>query len=341
MSYADYCFISTCNDILENGTSDRSGNVRPKWPDGKDAYTIKKFGVVNRYDLQKEFPAITLRKTALKSAMDEILWIYQRKSNIVEDLNSHIWDQWTDKEGTIGKAYGYQIGKKFRYTIKISNLNSLKYNPFDNNLDPSINIIERIKIYILEVLHKDYPSIEFEEPYSWNFDDDNDTLYIEVMIDQMDYVLYELKHNPFSRRIMTSLWNTEDLHDMNLYPCAWSVTYSVIEKKGEKYLNMFLNQRSQDMLAANNWNTAQYAILLMMVAQAVDMKPGELIHSIVDAHIYDRHIPIIDRIIKRRTYPAPKVWLDKEVKNFYDFTTDNLHVENYDAGEQVKFEVAI
>ena len=338
MSYADKCFIETCKDILENGTSTEGEKVRPKWMDGTSAYTIKKFGVVHRYDLQKEFPAITIRKTALKSAMDEILWIYQKKSNNVHELNSHVWDQWTDKTGSIGKAYGYQIGKRFKTDIKCGI--RLRIRDRDGDYRDAMSPLlhdEAIDNFVYGF--KEYPSFTINLPTEYVMADKGSNP--DISMDQMDYVLYQLKNTPFSRRIMTSLWNVSDLNEMNLQPCAWSVTYNVTEKDGEKYLNMFLNQRSQDMLAANNWNTAQYAILLMMVAQVCDMKPGELIHSIVDAHIYDRHIPIIKELITRPTYPAPKVWLDPDVKNFYDFTTDSLHVEDYEAGEQVKFEVAV
>ncbi len=276
MSQADEIFISMCREILDNGTSTEGEKVRPHWEDGSPAYTIKKFGVVNRYDLRKEFPAITLRRTALKSAMDEILWIYQKKSNNIHDLHSHIWDEWADESGSIGKAYGYQIGVKHQYK--------------------------------------------------------------EGMFDQMDRVLYDLKHNPFSRRIITSLYNHHDLSEMALYPCAWNVTWNVTETKGDDRLtlNMMLNQRSQDVLAANNWNVCQYAILLMMVAQVNDMIPGELVHVIADAHIYDRHVPVIEELIQRPTYPAPKVRLNPEVKDFYAFTTDDLIVEDYEYGPQVK-----
>jgi thymidylate synthase len=276
MSYADQIFIDMCSDILTNGTSTEGEKVRPKWEDGTSAYTIKKFGVVNRYDLRKEFPAITLRKTALKSCMDEILWIYQKKSANIHDLNSHVWDEWADETGSIGKAYGYQIGVK---------------NP-----------------------------------------------YKEGMMDQMDRVLYDLKNHPFSRRIMTNTYVHADLSEMHLYPCAYGVTYNVTQTKGEEKLtlNMVLNQRSQDVLAANNWNVCQYAILLMMVAQACDMIPGELLHVIADAHIYDRHVDVIKELIQRETYPAPKVTLNPEVKDFYAFTTADLLVENYQAGPQVK-----
>ena len=276
MSYADQLFIQMCNDIMENGTSTEGEKVRPRWEDGTTAYTIKKFGVVNRYDLRKEFPALTLRKTALKSAMDEILWIWQKKSNNIHDLHSHIWDSWADENGSIGKAYGYQMQVKHQYK--------------------------------------------------------------EGMMDQVDRVLYDLKHNPYSRRIMTNLYVHQDLHEMNLYPCAYSVTFNVTREPGSEklVLNAILNQRSQDVLTANNWNVAQYSLLLMMMAQSCDMVAGELLHVIADAHIYDRHIPLVKELIGRPTYPAPKVWLNPEVKDFYQFTVEDLHVEHYEAGPQIK-----
>ncbi|MBQ0058895.1 MAG: thymidylate synthase, partial [Lachnospiraceae bacterium] len=250
MSYADKLFVEMCQDILENGTSTEGEKVRPHWEDGTAAYTIKRFGVVNRYDLRKEFPALTLRRTALKSAMDEILWIYQRKSNNIHDLKSHIWDEWADEEGSIGKAYGYQAGVKH--------------------------------------------------------------IYKEGEFDQIDRVLFDLKNNPYSRRIMTNLYNHHDLHEMALYPCAYSLTFNVTKDPNEEklVLNAVLNQRSQDILAANNWNVAQYAILLMMIAQVSDMIPGELVHVIADAHIYDRHVDIIKELIQRQQFPAPTVRLN-------------------------------
>ncbi len=276
MSYADQIFIDMCKNIIENGTSTEGEKVRPKWEDGSFAYTIKNFGVVNRYDLSREFPALTLRKTGLKSCMDEILWIYQKKSNLIKDLNSSIWDEWTDENGSIGKAYGYQIGVKSKYK--------------------------------------------------------------EGDMDQMDRVLYDLKHNPYSRRIMTNTYVFQDLHEMQLYPCAYGVTYNVTKKPGEEKLtlNMILNQRSQDILAANNWNVCQYALLLMMVAQVSDMNPGDLVHVIADAHIYDRHIDIIKDLITRPGLKAPKVSLNPEIKDFYAFRTDDLIVEGYEAGPQIK-----
>ena len=280
MSRADQLFITMCKDIIEHGTDTKGELVRPKWEDGSSAYTIKKFGVVNRYDLREEFPAITLRKTALKSAMDEILWIYQKKSNNIHDLKSHIWDAWADEDGSIGTAYGYVIGEKFSYKGE--------------------------------------------------------------MIDQMDYVLKQLKENPYSRRIMTNMYQFHDLATGRLDPCCYSMTYNVTQnEQGQLVLNAVLNQRSQDVLTANNWNVCQYAILLMMVAQVNDMIAGELVHVIADAHIYDRHVPLVKELIARKTYDAPKVWLNPEVKDFYAFTTADLHVEDYRHGEQIMIPVAV
>ncbi|WP_085830518.1 thymidylate synthase [Collinsella vaginalis] len=276
MSKADELFVSMCRQILDHGTTTEGEQVRAHWEDGAPAYTIKSFGVTNRYDLRQEFPALTLRRTALKSAMDEVLWIYQRKSNNIYDLHSHIWDQWADESGSIGRAYGYQIA---------------------------------------QVSH--YPEGDF---------------------DQMDRVLFDLEHTPFSRRIMTNMYTFADLSEMHLYPCAYSATYNVTQEPGAAIptLNMVLMQRSQDVLAANNWNVCQYAILLMMVARHAGMEAGELVHVIVDAHIYDRHVPIIRELIERPQRPAPRVTLNPEVTNFYDFTTDDLIVEGYETGPQVK-----
>lgn len=311
MSYADQLFVQDAKEIIYHGTDTSGQKVRPKWPDGTPAYTIKKFGMVNRYDLRKEFPAITLRKVALKSCMDEILWIYQRKSNNVHDLKPDIWDEWADKNGSIGKAYGYQVGKKY---------------------------IHHSKAYISddekETLFGLYPSIEFVD----NTDGSKD-----VYMDQMDAVLYDLRTAPFGRRIMISLWNTEELHDMRLQPCCWSVTFNVTDEGKDKLiLNMVLNQRSNDFLTANGWNVCQYAILLMMVAQAVDMEAGELLHVIADEHIYDRHVDIVKNLIEREQFSAPKVSLNPDITDFYKFTTNDLIVEDYQHGEQIKnIEVAI
>ena len=276
MSKADGIFISMCSDIIEHGTTTEGQRVRPRWEDGSPAYTIKRFGVCNRYDLREEFPALTLRRTALKSCMDEVLWIYQRKSSNIHDLKPHIWDEWADETGSIGKAYGYQVGVKSHY-----------------------------------------PEGDF---------------------DQMDRVLKDLRENPYSRRIMTNLYTFADLSEMNLYPCAYNAIYNVTQEPGEERptLNMVLVQRSQDVLAANNWNVCQYAILLMMVAQVSGMNAGELVHMIADAHIYDRHVDVVRELISRPTYPAPTVRLNPDVTDFYDFTTDDLIVENYEHGPQVK-----
>jgi thymidylate synthase len=281
MSYADTVFINMVRDILDNGCSTEGEKVRPHWEDGTSAYTIKKFGVVNRYDLRKEFPIITLRKTALKSATDELLWIWQKKSNNVNELSSHIWDEWADETGSIGKAYGYQMGVKHQYK--------------------------------------------------------------EGMMDQVDRVIFDLKNNPFSRRIMTNIYVHQDLHEMNLYPCAYSMTFNVTQRKGEDKLtlNAILNQRSQDVLTANNWNVVQYAVLVHMLAQCCDMYVGEFMHVIADAHIYDRHIPLVEELIKRPVFDAPKFFMNPDIKDFYKFTKDDVWVEGYQYGEQISIPVAI
>lgn len=273
MSYADKIFKETCRDILLNGTNTKGQKVRPVWPDGQTAYTIKKFGVVNRYDLRKEFPALTLRRIALKSCMDEILWIYQRKSNNIHDLNSHIWDAWADPDGSIGTCYGYVAGHKF--------------------------------------------------------------MFKNEMIDQTDYILKQLKETPFSRRIMTNIYQFDYLATGNLDPCCFSLQLNVTEENGRYVLNGILNQRSQDMLAANGWNVCQYSIFLMMLAQVSGMTAGELVHVITDAHIYDRHIPMIQELLTRPEYPAPKVTLNPKVKDFYEFATSDLIVKDYEYGEQI------
>lgn len=304
MSYADILFKNMCEDIINNGTDTKGQDVRPVWPDGEKAYTIKQFGVVNRYDLQKEFPALTFRKTGIKSAMDEILWIFQRKSNNINNLAPHIWDEWADKDGSIGKAYGYQIGVPYLH-------HKIKLNE---------DIMDELS---------DYPSaflsnVKLSEKAN-------------VHMDQIDSVIYDLKHTPYSRRIMTSIWNFKDLHEMNLQPCCWSCTFNVTDNGGDKLvLNMVLNQRSNDVLAANNWNVVQYSLLLMMIAQVCNMEAGTLLHVIADAHIYDRHVDIIKELITRPMYDAPIVKLNPDIKDFYKFTTDDLTIENYIAGPQVK-----
>ncbi len=276
MSYADKVFIAMCRDIIDNGTSTEGEKVRPVWEDGASAYTIKRFGVVNRYDLSKEFPALTLRRTAIKSCVDEMLWIWQKKSNNVHGLKSHIWDSWADETGSIGKAYGYQMGVKHQYK--------------------------------------------------------------EGMMDQTDRVIYDLKNNPYSRRIMTNIYVHQDLHEMNLYPCAYSMTFNVTKEKDSDILtlNGILNQRSQDVLTANNWNVCQYAVLLHMLAQVCGMRAGEFVHVIADAHIYDRHVPMIEELISREPLPAPEFRLNPEVRDFYDFTPDDVRLDNYETHPQIK-----
>lgn len=263
MSYADKVFVNNIRDILQNGFSDENLPVRPHWEDGTPAHTIKKFGIVNRYNLQEEFPILTIRRTYIKSAMDELLWIWQKKSNDIHQLKSHVWDSWADENGTIGKAYGYQLGVKHKYK--------------------------------------------------------------EGMFDQVDRVIYDLKHNPQSRRILTNIYVHQDLSEMALYPCAYSMTFNV----SGNTLNAILNQRSQDMLAANNWNVVQYSILVYMMAQVSGLVPGEFVHVIADAHIYDRHIPIVKEIIGNEQFPAPKFTLNPEIKDFYQFTTDDIKLEDY------------
>lgn len=311
MSMADVVFKEICEDIINNGTSTEGQLVRPIWPDTKEkAYTIKQFGVCHTYDLRKEFPAITFRKTFIKSAFDELLWIYQKKSNNIHDLGSHIWDEWADETGSIGKAYGYQIAQKNKHHI-------LK----DDDV---------ISQYM-------YPSYEVHGHYDTKRENNPDFKSTKwVYMDQMDALLYELRKTPFSRRLKLSLWNPHDLADMRLQPCCYDSTFNVTDEGGDKLvLNLVMNQRSQDMLAANNWNTVQYSLLLMAVAQCVDMIPGRFVHFITDAHIYDRHIPIVKELIQRPMFDAPKVTLDPDIKDFYLFTKDSVKIENYQAGEQI------
>lgn len=270
MSRADKLFVTMCERILKDGYSSEGQSVRARWADGTPAHTIKSFGVVNRYDLQEEFPALTLRPTAIKSAVDEILWIWQKKSNNIRDLNSHIWDEWADETGSIGKAYGYQLGVKYKF-----------------------------------------PHGE---------------------MDQVDNVLWQLSHTPYSRRIMTNIYNFADLSEMGLEPCAYSMTFNVTGNR----LNAILNQRSQDILTANNWNVVQYSVLLHMFAQVFGLIPGELVHVIADAHIYDRHVPLIREMLERPQYPAPKFSLNPEIRNFYDFTVDDIRIEDYKKNPQIK-----
>ena len=263
MSYADRVFKQNCIDILENGFSDELLEVRPRWEDGTPAHTVKKFCIVNRYNLKEEFPIMTLRKINFRGALDELLWIWQKKSNNVSELGSHIWDAWADENGSIGKAYGYQLGVKHKYK--------------------------------------------------------------EGMFDQVDRVIYDLSHNPQSRRILTNIYNHADLGEMALYPCAYSMTFNV----SGKTLNAILNQRSQDMLTANNWNVTQYAVLVHMLAQVSGLEAGELVHVIADCHIYDRHVPLVEKLLEKEPLPAPNFYVNPEVKDFYRFTVDDFHFENY------------
>ena len=276
MSKADELYRATCLDILEHGIWDTDQAVRPHWNDGAPAHTVKKFGVVNRYDLREEFPVMTLRRTAFQSCIRELLWIWQQKSNNIHNLGSHIWDSWADETGSIGKAYGYQLGVKYQF-----------------------------------------PEGEF---------------------DQVDRVLYDLKHNPASRRILTSLYNFQDLHEMHLYPCAYSMTFNV----SGNTLNAILNQRSQDMLTANNWNVCQYAVLLHMFAQVSGLEAGELVHVIADCHIYDRHVPLVRQMLENPSYPAPKFWIDPSITDFYRFTPESFRLEGYQAAPfEAKIPVAV
>ncbi len=270
MSKADVLFVNMCREILDHGYSSEGQKVRARWEDGTPAHTIKTFGVVNRYNLWEEFPALTLRPTAIKSAVDEMLWIWQKKSNNIKDLNSHIWDEWADENGSIGKAYGYQLGVKYRFA--------------------------------------------------------------QGEMDQVDNVIWQLKNQPYSRRIMTNIYNFADLMEMGLEPCAYSMTFNVTGNR----LNAILNQRSQDILAANNWNVAQYSVLVHMLAQVCGFEPGTLMHVISDAHIYDRHVDIIREMIERPQFPAPKFSLNPEIKDFYDFTVDDITIEDYQKNPQIK-----
>lgn len=321
MSYADKVFVGMCSDIINNGTSTVGEKVRPTWEDtGEKAYTIKKFGVVNRYNLQEEFPAITLRKVPIKSCTDELLWIWQKKSNCIEDMDAHVWDEWADEYGTIGTAYGYQMAKKYKW-----------------------------KDVTREGLEYAFPA---SQGYRWEldrlvndkrFENGNKNFCVAqdcgnyFLMDQVDKVIYDLINTPFSRRIMTNMYDFEDLSGMAIYPCAYSITFNVTEDiDGELVLNGILNQRSQDTLAANAWNVCQYAVLIHMLAQTVNMRVGEFVHVISDCHIYDRHVDIIKELIQREQYKAPKFWLNPDKTDFYDFTKDDVRLDDYKYGEQVE-----
>lgn len=328
MSKADKLFCDMCKDILENGTSTEGEKVRPKWEDGEYAYTKKIFGVVNRYNLAKEFPVLTIRPVSLRLCTDEILWIYSKKSNIVSELGSGIWDSWKTDGGTIGRAYGYQIGKLSVYK-DITEEGLLKAFPNGRIKDYYEEEVLDGNLCFCDIVYdRDYGN-----PIYHVIDLDGDGFWF---MDQMDRVLYDLVNTPFSRRIMTNMYNHSDLHDMALYPCAYSMTYNVTEdSSGSLTLNGILNQRSQDTLVANGWNVAQYAVLMHMIARHCDMKVGELVHVIADAHIYDRHIPIIESLLEREQYDSPKFVLNPNKKDFYSFTPDDVKFVDYRHGEQI------
>ena len=322
MSLADELFKNMCRDIIENGTDTRGQKARPHWPDGTPAYTIKKFGVVNRYDLQKEFPALTLRRTAIKSATNEMLWIWKDKSNNIHDLKSTVWDEWADEEGSIGSAYGYQMKKKYAW-------NDIKREGIEQVYGSDFQPLEIDETYHVEKLIRDSKEL-----------DDAHVIYNRAngmyYMDQVDKVLFDLKVTPFSRRILTNMYTFSDLPGMHLYPCAYSMTFNVTEEDGQLVLNGVLNQRSQDVLAANNWNVCQYSVLLHMIARDCGMKAGTLVHMIADAHIYDRHVEVIEELIQRPSLPAPQFWLNPEKKDFYSFTEQDVRLDNYETGEQIR-----
>lgn len=278
MSQADYKLLNNYISILKDGEWDLNENVRPKWSDGKPAHTIKKFGIVNRYNLQEEFPISGVRKTNWKGAIDEIIWIWLLKSNNVKDLNSKIWDQWANignkpgqEIGSIGKAYGYQLGAK---TIVTKN---------------------------------------------------------GKKIDQVDNVINELITNPANRRILTEIFNHSELHEMNLAPCVHEATFNV----SNGTLNMTLNQRSNDTLAAGSWNVVQYAALLHMMAQATGLKAGELLHVVTDSHCYDKHVPMELEIIFNRCTLIQKKLMTEKIKEL-EKVYNGLKIPRYQINEVFK-----
>ncbi len=303
MSKADRIFKEMCRRVLSEGVSSEGEAVRAHWDDGAAAHTIKIFGVTSRYDLSEEFPAITLRRTAIKSAVNELLWIWQKKSNNIHDLGSRIWDAWADEEGSIGKAYGYQMGKQYFWT------------------DVSEQGLSRA--FGMAAGRRAKAGSHAGRQGYW--------------MDQVDKVLYDLAVQPFSRRILTSMYDFSDLSEMGLYPCAYSVTFNVSKAAdGTRVLNAVLNQRSQDILTANNWNVCQYAVLVLLLAKLNGFRPGVLLHVIADAHIYDRHIPLVEALLEREEYPAPRVSIRDEITDFYDFSERDLLVEDYQTGEQIR-----
>ena len=324
MAQIDQNFISMCSDIIENGTTTEGQKVRPHWPDGTPAYTLKKFGVVTRYDLQKEFPVLTLRRTPVKSALDELLWIWQQKSNRISELHSGVWDEWADAEGTIGKAYGYQMAVKHRYyDINEEGLRHAFGDAFTETMPETDKVLDQL-----------IPADD-EAKKAHAVRGPEGAFYM----DQVDRVIYDLKNNPFSRRIMAGLYTFSDLHAMNLYPCAYSMTFNVKQKPGHDRLtlNGILNQRSQDILAAFAWNEWQYSCLLALLAQVCDMEAGEFVHVVADAHIYDRHVDAVKELISRTPRKAPRVWINPQIHDFYAFTRDDVRLEDYEvAGDQIQ-----
>ena len=280
MSYADTLFKQEINEILTNGFNDKDYPVRPKWPDGTPAHTIKTFCAVRRYDLSKEFPILTLRQQAFKGVVRELLWMWQKKSNVVDELgpSASIWRAWEWPDGTIGKTYGYQLGKK-----------------------------------------SDYGYGEF---------------------DQVDNLLYLLKNKPMDRRMIVTMWCPQDLKEMALPPCVYESIWDVSNGK----LNCTLIQRSGDVLAAassGGWDTMEYAILVHMIAQVCGYQVGELVHIVHNLHIYDRHVEAVKEVMQNPEYPAPTLWINPDVKDFYAFTEDDFKLIDYQATKlSTKFEVA-
>jgi thymidylate synthase len=281
MNSADKQYLDLVRNIIENGYSDEGENVRPKWADGTPAYTKSLISCKMQFD-NSEVPILTTKQVAWKTAIKELLWIWQMKSNRIEDLhkmNVHIWDEWEIKEGkwagTIGPAYGYQLGKKCR-----------KVNG--------------------------------------------------ELLDQVDYLLWSLKNNP-SRRMITTLWDKDDLDEMALTPCVWKTNWLV---KGRK-LHLIVGIRSNDMALGNPFNVFQYSVLQRMIAQVTGYELGTLNFDIDDAHVYDRHIEPLKQQLKREPYSAPKLWINPEITNFYDFTPDDFKLIDYKHHPKIEMEVAI
>lgn len=296
MTQYDEIFVKNLVDILSNGSEYES---RAIWSDDwTKAKCLKRFSIVNRYnsDFSNKPPIGTIRKFPIKNCIDELLWIWQKKSNNIKDLKSHIWDSWADPNGSIGAAYGFQVKSKLR---KVSHTDEVMGNT--------------------EGVHHQEVTTYF--------------------LDQTDFVIHELKYNPDSRRIITDLYSIDQNGLMGLDPCCYSCTWNVTYKDGKPYLNLLLNQRSQDMIVANNWNVFQYWILQNMFANECGwLEVGELVHVIADAHIYDRHIPIAEHMIEiakdTENFSDPKVIIPN--KGFYEYTVDDFKLENYQYAENIK-----